>query len=94
VPVLAPQDVATLPPARLGHRLDRFGRLSEDALLDRLSVAVQLLELRREPASLVVVLGEHELERDIGPAESPGCVDAGCEPEGDGTCVHRRRIDT
>ena len=50
VPVLAGDDVAAAAAAGLRPRLDRGARLAQDALLDRLALAVQLLELERDPA--------------------------------------------
>ncbi len=69
------------------------GRLSQDPVLDRLPVAVQLLELGRELLRALGVVGEDQLERDVGAAEPAGGVDARCEAEADGGRVDRRRVD-
>ena len=84
-------DVAAL---RLPGRrpcLDLIDGRAEDPVLDRLPVAVQLLEPLREPRRLVRVVGEQELERGLGAAEAPGGVDARREPERDRALVDRRR---
>src|SRR5262249_41940863 len=44
-------------------------------------------------ARLIVVVGEEELERSLGPAETSGRVDARRKPEADRTFVACRRID-
>src|SRR6188472_513380 len=94
VPVLAPEDVAALSPPRLGHGLDDLDRLPQDAVLNRLTVAVELLESVRVPPGLVRVLGEHELEGEVGPAQPAGGVDARGEPEAHRAGVDGCRIDT
>ena len=50
VPVLARDDVAAPAALRLGPRLDLGDRLAQDPVLDRLALAVQLLELARRAA--------------------------------------------
>ena len=83
VPVVAPDDVATAAAPGLGPRLDLRDRRAEDPVLDRLTVAVQRLELAGERLRLLVALREQELERRVGAAETAGGVDARCEPEAD-----------
>ena len=51
VPVLAREDVAAAAALPLGQRLDERDRLAQDPVLDRLALAVQLLELCRELAA-------------------------------------------
>ena len=93
MPRLVPEDVCA-PRALLGRpRLDERDRLAEDALLDGLPLAVELLELGREPLRLAGVLGEHELEGDVRPSEPAGGVDPRREPEADGRRVDGRGID-
>ena len=60
VPALAGDDVAAAAAARLRPRLDLVDRLAQDALLDRLPLAVQRLELLGEPLRLAIVLGEQQ----------------------------------
>ena len=93
VPVLVPQHVATTATSRLGHRVDGCDRLAQNPVLDGLTIAVQLLEGVGVPARLVGVVREHELERDVGPAEPARGVDARCEPEADGARIDGCRID-
>ena len=77
----------------LGPLLDLRRRLAEDPRLDRLPLAVQLLELVREPPRLVGVVGQQQLERGARMAEPSGGVDARPEPEAARAGVDRRRID-
>ena len=70
VPVLAREDVAAAARSRSRQRLDERDRLPQDAVLDRLALAIQLLELGREPLAPVRVVGEDELERDVGAARA------------------------
>ena len=58
VPVLACDDVAEPALPRLRPLLDLAHRVAEDPLLDGLAVAVQVLELAREPSRLAAVLGK------------------------------------
>ena len=88
VPVLVPQHVAAARASRLGPRLDERVRLAQDPLLDSLPLAVQVLELGGEPIRLGAVLGEQQLEREVGPAEPAGRVDPRRQPERD-----RGRVD-
>ena len=80
-------------PPSLRPGLDLLRRFADDPLLDRLAVAVQLFEPRRELAGLGFCLAHQEIERDLGPAEPAGRVDARREPEGDCTFVDRRLVD-
>src|SRR5205823_6188853 len=83
VPVLAREDVAASPARRLGPGLHLRDRRAEDPVLDRLPVAIQLLELRGEPVGLVAILRQQELERGAGAAEPARGVDPRCETEPD-----------
>ena len=93
VPVLAREHVAALRAPRMRPALDLVDRVAQDPVLDRLAVAIQLLEPLREPACLVAVVGEQELERGLRPAETPGGVDTRGEAEGDRTLVDGGRVD-
>ena len=63
--------------ALLGRpRLDLGHGLAEDPALDRLALAVQLLERVGEPARLGLVLGEEQLERLARVPEAAGRVQA------------------
>ena len=93
VPALAPDHIAVPAPLRLRPALDDGDRLPEDSLLDHLPVAVQRLELVREEVRFASILGEHQMQRHVGPAEPPRCVDPRCEPERDRGRVDRRGID-
>ena len=80
--------------ALLGRpRLDLGHGLAEDAALDGLALAVQLLERVGEPARLGLVLGEQQLERLARVPETAGRVQARREAEADGPGVDRGRID-
>ena len=83
VPALARDDVAAAAPAALGPRLDLRDRLAQDALLDRLALAVQAFELLGELLRLAVVLGQEQRERGLRTAQAAGRVDARREPEAD-----------
>ena len=93
VPVLAPEDVATPPPLRLGHGVHDLDRLPQDPVLDRLTIAIELLERVGVTTRLVGVLGEDELERDVRTTEPAGGVDPRSQPEADGAGVDGGRID-
>ena len=68
--------------------------MTQDPVLHRLPVAVELLELRREEPGLVRVLAEHELESQIRPAE-PSCgIYARREAEPDSSGVDRGGVDS
>ena len=92
VPALVREDVSLLPPSCLRPRVDDGRGLAEDPFLDRLALAVQLLQLRRDPGGGVLVVGQQQLERGRRPAETPGGVDPRGEPEADGTLVDDSRI--
>ena len=77
----------------LGQCIHRRGRLSENPVLDRLTIAVQLLEGVGAASCLGHVLGEDELERDVGAAEPARGIDAGCQSEAHGTRIDGRRVD-
>ena len=93
MPVLVPQHVAAARASRLGPRLDERVRLAQDSLLDSLPLAVQVLELRGQPVGLDAVLGEQQLECEVGPSEPPGRVDPRRQPERDRGRVDDRGID-
>ena len=63
VPVLARDDVRASLLVLVGPLLDLLRRFAEDPPLDRLPLAVEVLELVREPARVVGVVGEQQLER-------------------------------
>ena len=93
MPVGARDDVAAVGAARRGPRLDLVDRGAQDPLLDGLPLAVQLFELEREPARLLAIVAQEQLERRLRPAEPPRRVDARRESKADRTFVARRRID-
>src|SRR5262249_56381079 len=64
MPILAPQHVCATPLLRLRPLIDLLNRGAQDAVLDRLPVAVQTLRTVGERARLLSVLGEQQLERD------------------------------
>ena len=68
VPVLAPEHVRTAAAQSVGPLGDLAQRRPEDRVLDRLTIAVQRLELAREPSCLAPVVGEQQLERHAGMA--------------------------
>src|SRR5215470_16487300 len=93
VPVLAPDDEpATLPPL-LGPALDHTRRLAQDPVLDRLPLAVQLFQPAGKLRSFRGVLGEDQLERNVGPTEATRGVDPRRETEADLPRLHGRRVD-
>ncbi len=73
--------------------LDGRDGVAEDPLLDGLPLAVQLLESSARQVGLALVLAEDQVERDVGPPQPSGRVDARREPEADRGRVDRRRID-
>ena len=77
----------------LRHRLDGGDRGAEDRLLDRLAIAVELLERVGETACFVPILREDELERGVGSTEPSRRIDPRREPEPDRACVDGGRID-
>ena len=94
VPVLVCNDVAAPTLAALGPRLDLGNSLADDPVLDRLPLAVQLLEAAGELGGLRVVLGEEELQRRLGMREPPGCVDPRRQTESDSAGVDGGRVDS
>ena len=93
MPVFAPDDVRGAAALRLGPFLDLRDRGADDALFDRLPVAVELFETIREAACLVGVLRQEELQGGARMAE-PSCrVDSRPEPEADLARIDRRGID-
>ena len=93
MPVIAPDDVGPPSTLRLRPLLHLCDRGAQDLVLDRLAVAVQLLEPVGEPASLLAVGREEQLERRARVTEPAGRVDPRCQPETDLAGVDRRRID-
>ena len=81
-------------PARLGPVLDLGDRRAQDPLLDRLTLAIQRLELLGELRGLAPVGGEQELEGGLGAPEAARGVDPGCEAEADRRLVAGGRIDS
>ncbi len=94
VPALTPDDVGAAA-ALLGRpAVDNRDGLAHDLLLDRLTVAVQRLELVREQICFARVIGENEMQCDVGPPQAPGRVDPGGQPERDCGCVDGGGVDT
>ena len=93
VPVFAPDDIRRAPALRLGPFLDLRDRGANDALFDRLPVAVELFETIGEPARLVGILGQEELQGGPRMTEPPRRVDPRPEPEADLARVDGRGID-
>ena len=94
VPGLVGEDVAAAALFRLRPLVDLLERLADDPVLDSLPLAVQLLELVRKLAGLVLVLGQQQLERCARAAEPSRRVDPRREPEPDGALVDSGRVDT
>ena len=93
VPVLVPEHVPAPSPLRLGQRVHGRDRVAQDPILDGLALAIQLLERRRRNAApRRDRVGQHELERDVGPTQPAGGVDPGSEAEADGAGVDGCRI--
>ena len=91
---LRPQTTyARTAPLRFRPFLDLRDRRAHDLVLDCLPVAVQLLEPVGEPARLVGVLGQQQLERCARMTEPARGVDPRREPEADRARVDRGRID-
>jgi hypothetical protein len=93
VPLGAREHVGAAAALRLGPRLDLRDRLAQDALLDLLSLAVQVLELAREQIRLPPVVGQEQAQRGLRLAEPPGGVDPRREPEAAGALVGGRGVD-
>ena len=92
VPVLVPQDVPTPSPLWLGQRVHGRDGVAQDPILDRLAVAIQLLEDLGATPRLVGIGGQHELERHVGATQPAGSVDPGCKAEAHGAGVDGCRI--
>ena len=75
MPVLAPEDVATPSPLRLGHGFHDLDRVAKDPILDRLTIAIEPFEGFGVTTRLVRVLGENELEGDVRTTEAACSVD-------------------
>src|SRR6266516_3686852 len=93
VPLRSREHVAALPVLRLRPRLDLLDRLAEDPFLDRLTVAIELVEPVGQPAGLPRILGQQQLERGLRMAEPPGRVQSRGEAKADGGGVDGGRID-
>src|SRR5262249_5583208 len=76
VPVLPPDDESAPAAPILGPGLDRSSSLAEDCLLHGLTIAIELLQPVGEVGRLGGVLGQDQLERDVGPPKPAGGVDA------------------
>jgi hypothetical protein len=77
VPVLVPQDVPAPSPLRLGERVHGRDGVAQDPILDRLALAIQLLEDVGASPRLVEIGRQHELERHVGTTQPTGRVDPG-----------------
>ena len=88
-----PDDVAAAALPGSGQDSTCGDRVAHDAVLDGLAVAVQRLELAREPLRLRRVVGEQQLERRVGMAEPAGGVDARREAEAERACLDRGGVD-
>ena len=93
VPALAGDDVSTAAALLLGPRRDLGERVAQDPLLDRLPVAVELVEAMGEPGRLVAILRQQQLERRLGMAEPPRRVQSRRDPKADRGSVGCGRID-
>ena len=93
VPVLPGDHVAEAPALRLRPLLDLADRIPQDALFDRLAIAVQRLELVRQPPRLRLIRCQQEVQRGAGVSEPAGCVDPGRQPERDRARVDRGGVD-
>src|SRR5205823_5126943 len=93
VPALARDDIGAPCATGLRPLLDRLDRLAQDPLLDRLPVAVQLLELGGKLHRVLPRVCEQELERRPRPAQAPRRVEPRGEPEADRTRIDGCRID-
>ncbi len=93
VPVLARDHVPQAAALRLRPLLNLANRVAQDPLLDRLPIAVERLELARQPACLRLVLREQQVECRAGMTQTARRVDARRETEGDRASVERRRVD-
>ena len=94
VPVLAPDDVAA--PAARSARATPRRRATASRRIRSSTACRSRFSVSSSSASRSAsrgVLGEHELERDVGPAEPAGGIDPRREPEADGGRVDGGRID-
>src|SRR5947209_6071430 len=94
VPALPRDDVGASRPQLVGPLLDLLRGLAEDSALDRLPLAVQLLELVCETTRFVRVVRQQQLERRAGMTQSSGSVDARAEAEAACAGIDRRRVDS
>ena len=93
MPVVSPEHVRA-PLAALGRPLlDLTECLAGYTLLDRLSLAVQPLTLRRELLRLFARCRKQELQRDFGMTEPTRRVDAGGEAKPDRAGIDDCRVD-
>ena len=93
VPALPRDDVAAPRAPGLGPGLDGLDRFPRDPLLDRLPVAVQLLELGGQRRRLGLIFRQEQHQCGLGAAEAAGGVQARSEPEADRAGVDRGRVD-
>ena len=77
VPALAPDDVGAVAPLLRPPGVDRGDGFAEDPLLDGLPVAVERLELVREEVGLAIVLGQHQVQRNVGRPSRPAALSRG-----------------
>ena len=93
MPVLAPDNVRLASPLRLGPLLDLRDRGAEDLVLHGLAVTVELFQPVGEPARLIAILCEQQVQRRARVAEPAGRVDPRREAEPHLPGVDRRRVD-
>ena len=88
VPVVARQHVGASR-SELAHL--RLG-LPQDPLLDRAALGVDHVELGRDLAGALRIVGQQQLEAHVGPAQPAGRVDPRRQPEAERPGVDRARI--
>ena len=93
MPVLAPDDVAAATSSCLGPLFDLCDRRPQDLVLDRLTVAIQILEPVGEAPCLLDLIRHEEFQCGARMAEPARSVDAGRQPEADLPSVDGGRID-
>ena len=70
----------------------RFG-LEADSLLDVAPFGVQMVELLGQRLRSSLILSEQQLERAVGPVQSPGGVDSRRQAEGEGQLIDVQWVD-
>ena len=93
MPVFTPDDVGAAAASRFRPLLDLRDGCTQDPVLDRLPVPVQLFEPVGEATCLVAVFREQELERRPRMAQAAGGIDPRREAEPDAARIDRRRVD-